>query len=185
MSGDYSLFAYSFANHQFHPNRRQQRNIFLAERDNSFDRYRDIYAAIRAKPSRNHSRDLSLSPRVRRSVHGRVSAAGRQEKIMKSKSERVRVNAYAKRASKQEERVLFLLSPSLVQPARDSASVLVAREVASVSVDLHLVQRAEPLRELSVRVVRVSSGKSPRRVLRLLYDSRSLSSEQRILLRYS
>lgn len=80
------------------------------------------------------------------------------------------------REEENEKTILFSLSSSFFlwfQLARDLANVLVTREVASVSVDFHLVQRAELLRVSSVRPsvrssVRVPPGKSRCQVLRLI-----------------
>lgn len=54
------------------------------------------------------------------------------------------------------------------QPARDLANVLVTREVASVSVDLHLIQRTEHLFEDRPSGSLVSPGKSSCQVPRFL-----------------
>lgn len=123
------------------------------KRDNFFvGRYRDIYAAVRAKPLRNHSRRPLTLPTC--SPEYEPSRRGDRRKSWKA---RVRASESERSCRAYERKRTILLSHfslflSLWLPlVRDLANVLVTREVASVSVDLHLVQRAKLLRESSVR----------------------------------
>lgn len=97
--------------------------------------------------------DLSLSPRARQSTSlrgGETRENDEKQRVRASESER----GHRTREKKRTRRPFSSLSFSIslwFQLARDLANVLVTREVASVSVDLHLVQRAELLRGSSIR----------------------------------
>lgn len=146
--------ACSNTNHQFHLTVVNNIAHFShGKRDNFFDRYRDIYAAIRAKPPRNHSRrPLTLptcSPEYEPLRRGDRRKSWRA-RVRASESERYHC-ACEKKRTRGPFSSLSPLFSLWFQLARDLANVLVTREVASVSIDLHLVQRAELLRGSSVR----------------------------------
>jgi len=84
--------------------------------------------------------DLSLSPRASLNTSIRDGETG--ENHEKYECERVRASEFAVCANEREDS--FSLS-FWFQLARDLANVLVTGEVVSVSVDLHLIQRAEQL----------------------------------------
>lgn len=88
-------------------------------------------------------RDLSLSPRVFQSTSLRGGGIG--ENHEKHECENESENIRCAREQAREERSFSSFSSSFSLSGLNLANVLVAREVASVSVDLHLVQRAESL----------------------------------------
>jgi len=87
--------------------------------------------------------DLSLSPRTSQStsLHGGGIGENHEKYECANESEHIR----CAREQVREERSFSSLSSSFSLSGLNLANVLVAREVASVSVDLHLVQRAESL----------------------------------------
>lgn len=88
-------------------------------------------------------RDLSLSPRVCQSTSLRGGGIGENHEKYECANESEHIRCSREQA--REERSFSSLSSSFSLSGLNLANVLVAREVASVSIDLHLVQRAESL----------------------------------------
>lgn len=89
-------------------------------------------------------RDLSLSPRVCQSTSLRGGGIGENHEKHECANESQHIH-HSPEQAREEERSFSSLFSSFSLSGLNLANVLVAREVASVSVDLHLVQRAESL----------------------------------------
>lgn len=138
---------HSGVDHQFHPtDHRIVSNATLFSREETAYSIATVTYTRPFEPSPREiiHGDLSLSPRVCSEYEPpRLGGIGENHE------KRTRANTSVVHASKRERRGSF---SSLSLSDFNLANVLVVREVASVSVDLHLVQRAwEPLRGSFIR----------------------------------